>query len=206
MYPTIKEQISSVKVELKKMRENEDYYLTENHRSLLKKIRELKYRDKIIDIIKTNTILHVTIIFQIDVSNIIRDITIKTLLKRLRCDLFGRNRNKDHLKGYVVIEKHTTGLNHYHILIKDHSILNTGSNINKNIHELIRKKANSLKVKDKYKNEYTNKSLFNEKNGVQVQDYYNENLEQYLTKALEKNPNDSSFIREMTYDGFSEGI
>ncbi|MFK5880504.1 MAG: hypothetical protein QM478_13540 [Flavobacteriaceae bacterium] len=49
---------------------------------------------------------------------------------------------------------------------------------------------------------YTDITTINIEKGVDIQEYYPEHLEEYVTKTLEENPNNNDFIKPMTYDGF----
>ena len=211
---TTEEEIINVKNELKKMDSDKSYHHKENYEALTNKLRLLKIREALINQISNNNYkYHITINFIPTVNKHIREETIKTLLKRLRCDLFGRNRNKDHLKGFIISEFTKKDLLHYHLLIEDHPIFYSGTNINKNMSDLIDKKAKGLKFKigDKYsKNSLFMKDIKVEekgetvvKKGILVQDYYSGNLEHYLTKNLESNPEDTSFVRSLSYEGYS---
>ena len=135
---------------------------------------------------KNNSKYFLTVTFKQDISYNQTVLTGKSLIRRLRKEYFGRNRVRDFLKGYVVIEKQGSGRPHLHFLISDHAVFNR---TDKPFHKTVIKKCRNLK-------------LIDEKMGVDIQDYYQCNLEEYLTKSFEFHKNDFDFIMPLTYDGF----
>ena len=108
--------------------------------------------------------------------------TVKSLLKRIRKDYFRRNPPKlfegkiqrQFLTGYLVVEHQKSGRPHFHILIQDHPILRRPD---RDFRKVVMKHCHSL-------------SLIDESKGVDIQDYYKDNLEGYLTKSIEYEQNE----------------
>ena len=109
----------------------------------------------------------------------------RSLLKRLKNEYFGKNKRRDFIKGYVVIEKQKSGRPHLHFLIQDHSVF---QRIDKPFEGMVIKKCKNL-------------MSINENTGVDIQDYYRHSLEGYLIKSI-GNGNNFDFIKPLTYDGF----
>lgn len=135
---------------------------------------------------QNNTKYFLTTTFKYDVTYHQTLETGKLLVKMLRKDCFNRNKDRDFLKGYVIIEYQRSGRPHLHFLISDHPIF--------------------LKIKHPFTkivhNKCRNLKLIDEKKGVRIEEYYDHTLEKYLTKSIEKEQDNFDFVKELTYDGF----
>jgi hypothetical protein len=134
---------------------------------------------------RNNTSYTVTVTFKKDVSASHSQTTVKSLLKRIRKDYFGRNIKRQFLSGYLVIEHQKSGRPHYHILIQDHQILKRQD---RDFKTVVIKHCHRL-------------NLIDETKGVDIQRYFPHSLEIYVTKAI-KEENNFDFIKPLTYYGF----
>ncbi len=144
------------------------------------------HRKDWIDLLSQNNRYLITVTLNQDTSEEQSQRTVKSLLKRIRKDYFGRNPKRQFFSGFLVIEHQKWGRPHYHILIQDHPIFRRQD---RDFKEVVMKQCRSL-------------SLVDEKRGVDIQDYYQDNLEDYLTKSIEWKQNNFDFIHPLTYDGF----
>ena len=138
------------------------------------------------ELLKNNNTRYVlTITFNRDIPDLMSLDTGRSLLKRLRNEYFGKNKKRDYIKGYLVVEKQKSGRLHFHFLIQDHSVF---QRIDKPFQDMVIKKCKKLKS-------------INENVGVDIQNYYEYTLEGYLLKTTD-GVNDFDFIKPLTYDGF----
>jgi hypothetical protein len=149
-------------------------------------IQKTIHRKEWVDLLsQNNTRYLVTVTLNQDTSEEQSLRTVKSLLKRIRNDYFGRNPKRQFLSGYLIIEHQRSGRPHYHIIIQDHPILHRQ---NRDFRKVFMKHCHSL-------------SLIDETKGVKIQDYYKDNLEGYLTKSIEHEHYNFDFIHPLTYDG-----
>jgi len=132
-----------------------------------------------------NTKYFLTITFNKDLTPTQALDTGKALMKRIRKEYFGKNKNRDFIKGFLIFEKQKAGRPHLHFLIQDHSIFQRKD---KAFQDVVIKKCKNLKS-------------ISENTGVNIQTYYKHTLEGYLTKQIKKEEN-CDFIKALTYDGY----
>jgi len=149
---------------------------------------KIMHRKGWIDLLEQNETKYVvTVTLKREVSERYSEETVKSLLKRIRKDYFGRNSQRQFLDGYIVTEKKKSeGHLHYHILFKDNLMLQRPDRY---FPDVVMKKCENLK-------------LIDETRGVDIQKYYHRNVEKYLTKSIEYDENNFEFIKPLTYDGF----
>jgi len=149
---------------------------------------KITHRKEWVEFLKQNETKYVvTVTLKREVSERYSKETVKSLLKRIRKDYFGRNPHSQFFDGYIISEKNgSEGHLHYHILFKDNPILQRS---NRYFPDVVLKKCENLKLIDETK-------------GVDIQEYYHKNVERYLTKPIEYDENNFDFIKPLIYDGF----
>ncbi len=198
---TVQDEINHLKNKINMMNPEERCYGNIEYEDDYKKIKKLESRTNYIDLLKClESKYHVTITFKAKISKYVRDLQIKKIIKMINKDYFGKNMEDDHLEGFVVEEKHKSGLYHYHLLLAVHDAFKNRRNKNKQFETILKRKCKAMKL-EKYMR-YTETHTIDYENGVKVQEYYEGNLEEYLTKTLEKNRHNTSFIGIMDRSGF----
>lgn len=127
----------------------------------------------------------VTLTHPFEISSETQKAKVSSVLKMVTKEYFGRNRKKDSLAGWVVVESQMNGNLHTHLVINEHRIL---SDRKKDFEEVFRRKCGALP--------------YFRQVGIDIQDYYEGNLEDYLTKTLEYAPPDRDFIFPITHQGY----
>jgi hypothetical protein len=135
---------------------------------------------------RQDTKCFLTITFRSDITIENANNIIRKLLRMLRKEYYGRNRQRKYIVGFVVVEHQRNGRPHYHILLADNEVYN---NTDKKLELVIRKKCCSFTAIDPI-------------NGIDFREYYDGSLEGYLTKSIEWGQDDFDFIKPTTYDGF----
>lgn len=145
---------------------------------------------------------HLTITFNMDMNEFHSERYANELFKMIRYEYFGsKNKRKDFLNGFVVRERQANQSIHYHILILDHGVFKKKNR--KDFRSVVKDKVKRIihKFIDKNGRE-KGRHPIDPVRGYFIQDYFDGNLEEYLTKSLESKRLSFEFIAPLEFDGF----
>lgn len=141
----------------------------------------------------------VTITFAVEVTFKYASTIAAKMMRMVNRDLVGKNNCKrDPLKGFVISEYQHNGNPHFHLLINRHPRLESSK---KDLKTILDKKAKAYKhlTQVNGKNRYV--KLLNSR-GIDVRDYYEGILEEYLVKDMKCDDSNCDFITTLSSDGF----
>ena len=161
-------------------------------------------KDQLVKWLKTFDIkYHLTVNFSVPMRQRDACNVLNFLYRMINNEYFGRNnKQRDYIKMYAFREVDALNAVHFHILVLDHGIFKARKNENKIFEKVVRDKSKKLIKNIQKRGKLTKVNLINADRGIKVQDYYPGNLESYVLKNLEKNPNDFDFISISSYYGF----
>lgn len=169
-----------------------------------KYLKNKNTKDQLVEWLKKlNVKYHLTVNFSVPMrQKEVHDI-LNLLYRMVNNDYFGsNNKKKDYIKMYAFKEMDAQNAAHFHILVLDHDIFKARRNEKKMFIKVVRDKSRKLIKNIQKRGKLTKVNIIGVDNGIKVQDYYHGNLESYVLKNLEKNPNDFDFISISSYTGF----
>ncbi len=161
-----------------------------------------------------NTRYHVTITFNCNLREDMAEQYTKDVLQMVSHEYFGEKMVKEeglkvkvkrgNFSGLVIREYQDNGSVHYHILISDHPVFGWKGNRKKHFNSVLQEKCYRVE-KQIYgeSGKLKNVKPIDISRGLKVQDYYEDKLEVYLTKGLEKKSNILDFMAGIGPEGFA---
>lgn len=144
----------------------------------------------------------ITVTFRVPVKPKEARAAMKNLLKMVRNGIFGKNRKRDYLKGFIFNELQKNGNPHFHILVEDHPRLdNVGGSW---LRSTIMEKARSITRGTRGKGSCLDLGLIDPERGIDFMEHTAGNSTHYLTKGIEYSFNTYDFLSPLTYYGFDE--
>jgi hypothetical protein len=146
---------------------------------------------------------HLTITFNVDLTESTAENYANLLLGMIRNEYFRTNTRQAYLHGVVIRERQENGTVHYHMLIFNNKIFKSKRNRRKNFANEIKDKCRRIvnRFIDEDGDEIKSHPIHPTR-GWYLQDYFEGNLEEYLSKTLENDRLDFGFVAPLTYDGF----
>lgn len=169
-----------------------------------KELKNNSTKDQLVEWLKKlNVKYHLTVNFSVPMRQKEVHEILNSLYRMVNNDYFGKNnKKKDYIKMYAFKEMDAQNAVHFHILVLDHNIFKAKKNEKKMFKNVVLDKSKKLVKNIQKRGNLTKVNIINADKGLMVQDYYPGNLESYVLKNLEKNPNDFDFISISSYVGF----
>lgn len=167
--------------------------------------RENYHKKTFTDFIKmiSNTRYHLTITFNVDTKEKYVQLNVNRLLRLINNKYFNKRDEKKFLKGIAIREYKGDDSVHYHMLIYDNPVFRLKRNRKKIFGDIVNDCADKLVYKHTTSNgKKLTVNLFGKKYGIKVQDYYDGNLERYLSKSLETSKS-FEFFTFIEFNGIS---